>query len=154
MRGYDIEYAIPVGIDSLEMADKLSINPNIAFVDFKTGKTSEFTNLNVNSSVECKEVLMDNINIGERYLFAFKFKSNSVDEKNVGHVLTVWKNNKNELNFYDSQSSTLYNSEFLEKIKFKYDRFESKIETKILRIDNKELNYDLLNTISKPAGKK
>lgn len=107
LRGYDIEYTIPIGIDSLEMADKLSISPNIAFIDSQTGKISEFTNLNVNSAIECKEVLEDNINIGERYLFAFKFKSNSVDEKNVGHILTVWKNNKNELKFYDSQSSRL-----------------------------------------------
>ncbi len=153
LRGYDVEYAIPVGIDSLEMVDKLSNSPNIAFRNSVTGKTPNFTKLNVNSAIECKKILMNRINIGERYIFTCKFKSNSIDEKNIGHILTIWKNSKNELKFFDSQSSMLYSAEFLEKIKFKYDRLETKIETKILRIDDKELNYDLLNVISKPANK-
>ena len=78
LRGYDIEIDTPKDIEGIEKLEKFKENPNWAYIDPKTGKYPEFTTLDVNNSQECKKILEDNIQIGERYVFSFKFKSNNL----------------------------------------------------------------------------
>ncbi len=64
------------------------------------------------------------------------------------------KNANNKLELYDSQNGIVYDSSYLSKIKYKFDWSEDSNPPKILRVDNKELNKDILNRITKPARKK
>ncbi len=138
----DIEY-------ESEFKDKISERPNIAFIDPDTGEIPEFTNLKVADEAECEIFLNNTIKQNERYIFGFTWKS--LTNERVGHVLIASKNENNELEFYDPQDNTISDISLLKKIKFKYDWTEEYCPPKILRIDNKELNYNILNRISKPA---
>ena len=60
------------------------------------------------------------------------------------------KNRKDKLRFYDPQSGKQYDTRLLEQIKFNFPKGELKVVPKLLRVDDKELNYDILNKISKP----
>lgn len=153
LRGYDIEVAIPKGIDAIQKLEKFKENPNWAYIDPKTGKSPEFTQIDVDNAQDCKKMLENNIKIGERYVFAFNFKSHSQIDKNVGHIINIWKKEDGELIFYDPQASKYYNSEYLEKIKFEFDKFERKENPKILRVDDKKLNNKLFEVISKQKNK-
>ena len=152
LRGYDIEIDTPKDIEGIEKLEKFKENPNWAYIDPKTGKYPEFTTLDVNNSQECKKILEDNIQIGERYVFSFKFKSNNLEEENIGHIINVWKDEDGELKFYDPQAAIYYNSEYLEKIKFKFNKFGRVDKPQLLRVDDKKFNNKLLNIISKPKN--
>ena len=149
LRGYDIEVAIPKGVEAIEKLEKFKENPNWAYIDPKTGKNPKFTEINVDNAQECKKTLENNIKIGERYIFGFKFKSHDFEKENIGHIVNVWKKEDGKLIFYDPQASKYYNSEYLEKIKFEFGKFERNEKPKILRVDDKKLNIKLLNILSK-----
>ena len=151
MRGYDIE----TSVENQDIIEKLKERPNLAYIDSKTGKTPEFKKVNVISAQECEDFLNNTIKQGERYIFSFKYKGNSSFESNIesAHIIVILKNQNGKLLFYDPQTSKKYNEEYLDLIKFNFAKGKTKVMPKILRIDDKELNYDILNKISKPKKK-
>ncbi|MCD7780942.1 MAG: hypothetical protein LUH05_09770 [Candidatus Gastranaerophilales bacterium] len=153
MRGYDVETAIPNKMEDIEIQNKLSVNSNFAYIDPITGKTPEFTTLKVNNALECEQLLDENIRQGERYAFSFVWKDGS-HSKGKGHIIEVWKDKNNKLEFYDPQSGASSSKYLFLRVKYKFTWNEYPDFPRILRLDNKELNYKVLNGISKPARKK
>ncbi len=150
LRGYDIE--VNIGYEN-DIKNKLSERPNIVFVDPKTGKVPEFTQTKAKNGIECLNWLDNNINQGERYLFAFQWKQKSYNNEIRGHIITILRDKNNQLKFYDPQIAKARNPEFLDRIQYKFDWTEEHCPPKILRVDDKELNKKMLNQISKPARK-
>lgn len=150
LRGYDIEVDIPY---ESELKTKLSLRPNIAFIDPVTGKTPEFTKTKAKNETECINWLDQNIKQGQRYLFAFQWIRKDFDGKNKWHIITATKGKDNNIEFYDPQVGRNIGYNFLSRIKYKFDWTEESSPPEILRIDNKELNIKILNQISKPVKK-
>lgn len=153
LRGYDIETAIPQTMEALELKDELVEQPNLAYIDPITGKIPEFTRFKATTQEECEQWLNNNIKQGERYIFGFKEKKQTSYYENFGHILEVMKDENNQLKFYDPQVDKNYDKEFLIQIKFKFEWNEPPFSLRILRVDDKELNYKVLNMIAKPARK-
>ncbi len=151
LRGYDIETKISESFEESEIKEKLKENPNIAYIDPKTGKIPYFTTLKVKNDEECEQWLNNNIKQGERY--AFSFKSIYNNDAGSGHILEVMKDDKDNLKFYDPQINKTYEREVVKIIKFKFGLNEINYFPHILRVDNKELNIKVLNQISKPTIK-
>ena len=150
MRGYDIEVNIALGSD---LKDKLSDRPNIAYIDPSTGKTPEFTKLKSKNEFDCINYLDETVQKGERYIFTFQWKQKGVDGLKKAHIITVTKDSNNQLKFYDPQIGRDRDANFLSSIKYKFDWSEEPFPPMILRVDDKELNSDILNQISKPTEK-
>jgi hypothetical protein len=150
--GFDVETSIDY---ESEIKDKLSERPNIAYIDPKTGKIPEFTKIKANNEMECEQWLNNNIKQGERHIFAFKWKQKTFNGDDIGHVLIVTKDINDELKVYDPQNNIKYKDAniLLQKIKYNYSLGEEKNPPMILRVDDKEFNYNILNQISKPARK-
>lgn len=128
--------------------------PNIAYIDPKTNKVPEFTRIKVNDANECLNFLDKNIKQGERHLLGFTWLRKSWENKDIGHVVIAAKNSNNEIEIYDPQNGLIYDKEFLNNIKYTYRWTEEPFYPKILRVDDKELNYDILKRITRPARKK
>ena len=150
IRGYDVEVNAPYGGG---IKDKLEKRPNIAYIDPATGKTPEFTKIKAQNEFDCINYLENTVQKGERYVFAFQWK-NSINKNNAGHIITVTRDSNNKLKFYDPQNQYIYNNaEVLETIKYQFNWSEEPDPPKILRVDDKELNKEVLDQISKPARK-
>lgn len=149
LRGFDIQ----VNMTDYSLQDRLSANPNKAFIDPATGKVPEFTKLKSKNEFDCINYLEETVQKGERYLFAFQWKQKTFDGKPSAHIITVMKDKNNQLKFYDPQNSRDYGYNILSKIKYQFDWKEEPSPPKILRVDDKELNKKLFNQISKPAKK-
>ncbi len=90
----DIEY-------ESEFKNQLSKRPNIAYIDPKTGKAPEFTNIKVSNEVECETFLNNTIKQNERYFFGFTWKY--LNNEYIGHIVLVVKDENNKIKFYDPQ---------------------------------------------------
>jgi len=62
------------------------------------------------------------------------------------------KDKNNNLKFYDPQCGIEKDSIFLDNVKFYFEFGEDRQFPKILRVDDKKLNYKILNSISKADG--
>lgn len=146
-RGYDVEIS-----DSVDMGlqNKLSKEPNLSYIDPKTGKAPEMTSINVTSSQDCKQWLDDNIKQNEKHLFVYG--QNGVN--GAGHAVIVAKDKNGELTFYDGQNQQIKKSEILERIKYNSENGTKESEIKILRVDDKEVNKDIVSKFIQPTRKK
>ena len=153
VRGFDIETSIDYGSD---LKEELSRHPNYAYIDPKTGRTPRFEEINVSDPTECEKALNDTIKQGERYIFQFDWKQKDSNGRTMGHILIAVKNENNKTIFYDPQRNYKYEkaSILLERIQYKTRQNKALYPPEILRVDDKELDYKVLNQISKPARKK
>ena len=153
LRGYNVETCTPKDIDSIEMKSKLEQQPNIAFIEEKTGKSPDFTIIKPKNTQEFENILNSTVKKSERYMFAFEFINNTLYNSTgkKGHVVEVLKDENNILKIYDPQINKLYDISFLSNIKIIFEKFEEKIYPKILRVDNKNLNKKVLDKIAQSA---
>lgn len=146
MRGYDVE-----ALAYNNTSKFLSYYLNYAFIDPYTRKVSQFTTSNVKSNEECKDWLEKNIKINQRYILNYLPKENS----NSSHVVIVFRTNDSKLKFYDPMIGIEYNEDFIDNMKFSYNKnnMQTFYSPSLLRIDDKILNYQLVNKIVKPSQK-
>ena len=151
VRGYDIEVSLEYDSD---FKDELSKHPNYAYIDPKTGRTPKFEEIKVSDPTECENVLNNTIKQGERYIFKFGWKQKDSNGNELGHILIVVKNKNNKTVFYDPQNNYKYEKANLLLERIQYKPKNSLFKPSILRVDNKEIDYKILNQMSKPSKKK
>lgn len=139
LEGLDVE-ALPFDEKNKVMVD-LSYHPNNAYIDPITGKPPSVSVIKAKNAYECHEWLDSNIKQGEQYSLGFLFK-----EEKIGHILRVFKDNKNEIIIYDPQRSRTDSYTYLNKINFKSMRRQPII----FRTDDKQINYEVLKKVVKP----
>lgn len=142
-RGYNIE-TLPFDKTNNQMY-QLGLNPALAYID-KDGNHPKFIDSNVKTPKECEKWLKNQIKYGERYAFGF----NSI--YGGKHIIIVFKNKLNQLQFYDPQSGIIQGAGLLNKAYYDIlvGKLTYKLSPKVFRIDDKTLDYDVLNKISKP----
>ena len=102
---------------------------------------------------ECIKNLEESVGIGECYEFWYQ---SPYAPAGIAHAVEISKNTQNALEIYDPQNGETYGDEYFDRIKY----FETKNKTKyyypqyIFRIDDKKLNYKLLNKISRSSQRK
>lgn len=148
LRGYDIE-AAPLDLNNETMV-KLGWHPNLAYIDPKTGESPDFTFSHAKNANDCKEWLKKNIKRNERYIFVFQPHYGS------GHVVQVSKKLNGSIRFYDPQNWESYDENYLKSVRYRLNFKNISIgeSPKILRIDDKELNIEMLNEIIEPTKNK
>ena len=148
LRGYDIETK---GVNPETIRD-LSFEPNLAYIDPQTGKNPQFVKSHTRNSNDCKKWLDEQIKPGERYAFGY---SPELSINDNGHIITVYKTNDGVLKFYDPQKGKNYDVSFLDNIGYEtpFGNIIICFSPMIFRIDDKELNYDILEKISQPSKK-
>ncbi len=153
LRGYDIETKMTKSFDERELLSKLKENPNMAYIDPKTGKTPYFTTIKAKNAEELEQWLNNNLSENQRYLFTYKSILNKSYNSGSGHILEVMKDNANNIKFYDPQINKTSNKELIKRIQFNFNWNEPNMPPQILRVDDKELNHKVLSAISKPRKK-
>lgn len=123
------------------------MNPALAYIDSKTGKPPELISRNVKSPKECEAWLKSQVKLGQRYAFGYK----SIYGGN--HIIQVRKKITGQLEFYDPQRGTIFNRDLL--ILMEHGAKFGKLSLPVIfRVDDKELNTEILDTITKPVEKK
>ncbi|MEE3350103.1 MAG: toxin glutamine deamidase domain-containing protein [Candidatus Gastranaerophilaceae bacterium] len=147
LRGYNIS-VMPKNDETSEIMTKLSHQPNLVYIDPTTGEHPKMERSRVSNAEDCRTWLENKVKKGERYAFAFSYKGNGDN----GHMYVVYRNHKNELVFYDPQNGNGYNMLHLNNMEYYVDMGDYKIDYSpiIFRIDNTNLNIEIMNKISQP----
>lgn len=143
LRGYDIE-AKPLDFDNEQMRN-LAYNPNLAYIDKETGRAPNYIRSNVENAQQCYSWLKNRIKRNERYAFIY----HPIDNGNSGHIVEVTKTLTGNLNFYDPQNGRNIDKTLLNDIE--YNPINGGFSPVIFRVDNQELNVELLESICKSA---
>lgn len=113
--------------------EDVSLHPNHAYIDKKTGNYPKYEVLAVKNANELLNEL-NKITQGGLYSFDFYFDKDNVAAR---HVVSVMKDKDNVLNIYDPQSSKWYLNDnakkFIDNVLFNKNIY-------LLRIDNLQLN--------------
>ena len=81
--------------------------------------------------------------VGKNEEYIMWYQSKEGTEK-LAHIINVSRNDKNELEFYDSQSGKIYGKEYIDKIYFKkfygnnidyYPQFLFRVDDKVVRMN-------------------
>ena len=98
-------------------------------------------------------MLNDTIKPNERYVFTFQWKQRKYDNSTSAHIIIATKDKNNTLIFIDPQRNLEYNNtiDYLQRIQYKFSWKEEPFYPKILRVDDKELNKEIFDQISKPT---
>jgi SPP1 gp7 family putative phage head morphogenesis protein len=146
LRGYDVQ-ALPNTKGS--MLDKLSRKVNIAWIDPVTGKHPDciFDDTITNAS-RFAEFLEKVIEPDKRYTLEFLWTNRG----RTAHIISVDRTADGILRLYDPQNGKTYiKQEVLEYLKqLKYSKI---LPPKILRIDDKQFNLDVVNYIMEGVRK-
>ena len=151
--GYDIE-ALPINKDIIDAQVRMLLKyPYFAFKESKEARPMRPIKIRSNNIEECKQQIEKIVKPGQVY----EFWSQSVDmDEGISHVLEISRNENNEIKFYDPQRGKFYGEEYYEQMK--YTRIEDGtiqyFPQFLFRIDNLDLNYELLNKISRPTQRK
>ena len=147
IRGYDIT-VMPKNKKTNKLMTELSKHPNSIYIDPETGEHPKMERSRVSNAEDCKKWLEEKVKKGERYAFAFSYKGDG----DKGHMLVVYRNKNNDIVFYDPQNGNGYNILYLNYMEYHVDMGDYKIDYSpiIFRIDNTELDIDIMNKISKP----
>lgn len=147
-RGYDVTTKPNTRGSAL---DKLSRASHEAWIDPKTGKTPERPkpNENVRTPKQCRNMLENTIQPGERYTFGHSWKGRS----RSGHIICADKDDKGNLRLFDPQTgSTMQGKDidgYLSRIKYTTTVYGMKINCspRLLRVDNLSINPAYANDI-------
>lgn len=125
-------------------------NSSWAWLDTKTGKKCEYKKINVSNAKKLYDYFEKNIKRNERYIFVFQPHYGS------GHVVQVSKKLNGSIRFYDPQNGESYDENYLKSVRYRLNFKNISIgeSPKILRIDDKELNIEMLNEIIEPTKNK
>lgn len=156
LRGYDLE-TLPNTTGS--GCEKLSSRSAEAWIDPTDGAsmTNEKATIILGTSNKLYKHLNETIKVGERYSFAFSWAG----RRRAGHVVAMYKNEKDELVIYDPQVSEFTQGEkeirqYLSQLKYKQtiNRKKYDVGQRLIRIDNKVIDTKWLDRISKPSDDK
>ena len=140
-RGYNVEV---VPRNKEDKTQQLSEHSSWAFVD-KDGKVCEPTKIHSTSSLNLYKKLEQNIKPNERYQFSFTWYRGSTQR---GHILTIERNEKNEVQIYDPQTSIIYVGKE-EVTGYLKRNISYKKPTNLLRVDDKDFNKYFINDVVK-----
>ncbi|GEM_PF-5423507 len=150
--GYDIE-ALPAKQQEDGEVKMLRKFPYYAFESYDNEKIEAPKVFRSNNAQECIQTLEQSVKQGECYEFWYQAPE---APDGLAHVVEISKNEQNNLEIYDPQNGKTYGKDYLENIK--YTKFKNNIKNYypqyIFRIDDKRLNYKLLNKISRPSQRK
>lgn len=146
LRGYNVE----TNVSDNTIAKELSYKPNLAYKDPQTGENPPIIKSHVRDAQSCKKWLNEHIKSGERYAFGYSPEL-TIGER--GHIIVVYKTDNDHLNFYDPQDGKNFDEKFLDDIGYETPFGDIIIcfSPMIFRIDDKELNYEILNKIAQPV---
>ena len=149
LRGYDVQ-ALPNTTGS--KLEELSYQTNKAWIDSATGKYPAYiVDDTVTNAKQCRQWLENTIEADKRYTLEFDLK----ERRRVGHIISVDRLKDGTLRFYDPQNSVQYTGkdidDYLKKLKYTTTFRRRKISglTKVLRVDDKQFNSDIVNHILK-----
>lgn len=147
LRGYNIE-AKSFDFTNRKML-ALAYNPALAYLDKETGESPNIRSSEANSRVECEKWLKANIKHGERYLFLYS------PNREGAHVIQVQKKWSGQLEFYDPQNGKFSNEKLLNHVYYpvEYAGRRYGFYPRLLRVDDKELNFEYLNEVTKAVTK-
>jgi hypothetical protein len=151
LRGFDVEAQSKEGNAKM---DELSVSPNMAWIDTKTGKAPDFvTSGGALTADELKKHLEQEVEPGGRYVFGFDWRS----RYGAKHIVSVDRNTEGLLRLYDPQSGRTYTGAgldaYLKDIKL-FDGTGSDTRpapAKLLRVDDKPFNLDIVNHVLRKA---
>lgn len=156
-RGYDVITQPNTPGSAL---DRLSRASHEAWIDPKTGKTPErpTPNKSVNTPKQCRNMLENTIQPGERYTFGHSWKGRS----RSGHIICADKDSDGNLRLFDPQNGkTMVGKDiddYLSRVKYTTTVYGMKINCspRLLRVDNLSINPAYANDImsSKEAWRK
>ena len=149
LRGYDVE-ANPMKYGS--MADRVSLNTSLPWIDPKTGKNPEYIfDETANNPELFKGFLEKTIKSNQRYTLQFIWK------KGGGHIISADRTEKGKIRLYDPQNGKSYTglflSRYLKKIDYSHiDSYGLNYECtspQLLRVDNMNFDLSVVNKLLK-----
>ena len=155
-RGYDVE-VLPNTKGS--MLERLAYNTNLAWIDPETGKHPEYVYDNLRRTPDEYYDFIDSVvKPGQRYTIEFIHKRGS-----GGHIVNIDRAKDGQLRIKDNQRRISERSEWIganavgEYLgKMRYENFSllggsTPCVPKLLRIDNMDFDYSVVNNIMKEA---
>lgn len=122
------------------MADVLSYNTNLAWIDRATGKNPQYITPAIPNVKKTYEYLQTALKTNHRYTIEFEWK-----KSRVGHIIHIYNDAKKGLMLYDPQNAQrFYNSDVL---KYLYRVKPTSIQ--LLDVENCDINLNVVNKILK-----
>jgi SPP1 gp7 family putative phage head morphogenesis protein len=147
LRGYNVQ-TLPNTKGS--MLDKLSRQTNMAWIDPATGKHPAYIfDEAANTVKKFYDFIEKTVETQKRYTLQFSWKGRS----RSGHIISMDRDEQGALRLYDPQTGQTYTGKqinaYLGRLKFTMSIGGVKVSTppKILRIDDKQFNLDVVNYI-------
>ena len=151
LRGYTVQ-ALPNVKGSA--AEKLSVRTNRAWIDPATGKHPEYMyDDTATTAKKFLSFLENNIKSKQRYTLEFTWKG----RHSSGHIVSLDRDTSGKLRIYDPQSGVTYTggnvAKYLGQIKYTMTVHGHKMPArpKVLRVDDKLFNMDIVNEILEGA---
>lgn len=149
LRGYDVQTLPNVKGSKLE---QLSRATNMAWIDPATGQFPAYLFDDAATTVKrFSEFLEKTVEAQKRYTLQFTWKG----RRRSGHIISMDRNEEGVLRFYDPQTAKEYVGDaaynYLYQFKYTMSIGGMKIPArpKVLRIDDKQFNLDMVNHILK-----
>ena len=147
--GYNLE-ALPISESDSQEAKLLQKYPYYAYENQDGSNVTRPELYRSNDSKECLKNIESKVGKNEEYIMWYQPKEGT---EKLAHVVNVSRNDKNELEFYDSQSGKTYGKEYIDKMNFKKTS-ENKIyyyPQFLFRVDDKVVKPNVLNKIARPS---
>lgn len=151
LRGYNVQ-ALPNTESSV--FKKLSVRTNLAWIDPATGKHPEYMyDDTATTAKKFLSFLENNIKSKQRYTLQFTWKGG----RSSGHIVCIDRDASGKLRIYDPQNGVTYTggnvAKYLGQIKYTMTVHGHKMPTrpKVLRVDDKWFNIDIVNQILEGA---
>lgn len=151
LRGYNVQ-ALPYEKGSA--AEKLLRHTNRAWIDPATGKHPEYMyDDTATTAKKFLSFLENNIKSKQRYTLEFSWKKRN----GAGHIVSLYRDAGDMLQIYDPQSGVTYTggnvAKYLGQIKYTMTVYGHKMPArpKVLRVDDKLFNMDIVNEILEGA---
>lgn len=153
LRGYDVQ-TLP-NVKGSKLAE-LARQTNMAWIDPATGKYPAYIFDDTATTVKKFYDFIENtVEKEKRYTLQFSWKGRS----RSGHIISMDRDELNALRLYDPQTGQTYTGKqintYLGQLKYTMSLGGMKISTppKILRVDDKEFNLDVVNHIMEGVTK-
>lgn len=153
LRGYDVST-----LPKRAAGDQLSRKTNLAWIDPISKTHPEYIfDETANTPKRLYKFLEDKLDPSGRYTIEFAWKG----RRNSGHIISLSKSPEGGLSLYDPQTGGHYHNEDVEiyfgrlQLQFKIPALKLTVPrpAKVLRVDDKEFNLDLVNQIMEEFGK-
>lgn len=148
LRGYDVQ---ALGNHNNPTIKALSRRTNTAWIDPKTGKHPEYKyDAAVKNARSCYQWLEKELQAGNRYTLEFGWKG----RRHSGHIVSIEKDKNNNIIIYDPQNGHTTTEKndvlrYFQRFKYQMSTYGIKIPDppKVLRVDNMDFNYEVVDKI-------